>query len=263
MGRWIFSTISLVHISVRIPACCVLSPNHSRGSECMEHFMSIQFQPTALVGAIALALGTTSSVFAAEQKVAKLSLDTIVVTASRSEQNIKDVPARISIIEAGTLEQSPLKALPDLLKTDPSINVVQSGGYGQQTSIFLRGTNSNQVLVLRDGVRLNTATTGAASIPFLDTTDLKQIEVLKGPASVLYGTDAIGGVVQFVTKMPEKTGAFVTGEVGENQTYKSIIGADLAENGVYAQIRGQVLETDGTPVFNINDTPDYSYDQKG
>ncbi len=225
--------------------------------------MSIQFQPTALVGAIALALGTTSSVHATEQKVAKASLDTIVVTATRSGEKIENVPARISIIEPAILEQSPLKALPDLLKTDPSINVVQSGGYGQQTSIFLRGTNSNQVLVLRDGVRLNTATTGAASIPFLDTTDLKQIEVLKGPASVLYGTDAIGGVVQFVTKTPEKTGAFVTGEIGENQTYKSIIGADLAENGVYAQIRGQVIETDGTPVFNINDNRNYSYDQKG
>lgn len=225
--------------------------------------MSLHCQPTALVGAIALALGTTSSVFANEQKVAKASLDTIVVTATRSAENIENVPARISIIEPVILEQSPLKALPDLLKTDPSINVVQSGGYGQQTSIFLRGTNSNQVLVLRDGVRLNTATTGAASIPFLDTTDLKQIEVLKGPASVLYGTDAIGGVVQFVTKTPEKTSAFVTGEIGENQTYKSIIGADLAENGVYAQIRGQVLETDGTPVFNINDNRDYSYDQKG
>ena len=118
--------------------------------------MSLHCQPTALVGAIALALGTTSSVFANEQKVAKASLDTIVVTATRSAENIENVPARISIIEPVILEQSPLKALPDLLKTDPSINVVQSGGYGQQTSIFLRGTNSNQVLVLRDGVRLNT-----------------------------------------------------------------------------------------------------------
>ncbi|WP_142245317.1 TonB-dependent receptor plug domain-containing protein, partial [Klebsiella pneumoniae] len=107
--------------------------------------MSLHCQPTALVGAIALALGTTSSVFANEQKVAKASLDTIVVTATRSAENIENVPARISIIEPVILEQSPLKALPDLLKTDPSINVVQSGGYGQQTSIFLRGTNSNQV----------------------------------------------------------------------------------------------------------------------
>ncbi|WKT72769.1 TonB-dependent receptor plug domain-containing protein [Acinetobacter variabilis] len=225
--------------------------------------MSIPFQPAALAGSITFALGFSSAVHAAEQKVAQAALDTIVVTATRSEEKIENVPARIAIIEPAVLEQSPIKALPDLLQTDPSINVVQSGGYGQQTSLFLRGTNSNQALVLRDGVRLNTATTGAASIPFLDTTDLKQIEILKGPASVLYGTDAIGGVVQFVTKTPEKTGAFVSGEMGENQTYKSLVGADLTEDGIYAQIRGQILETDGTPVFNMNDSRDYSYDQKG
>src|SRR5690606_40901160 len=71
------------------------------------------------------------------------------------------------------------------------------------------------------------ATSGVASLAYIDTTDLKQIEILKGPASVLYGTNAIGGVVQLVSKTPEKTGVFVTGEVGENKTYKSIVGADL------------------------------------
>lgn len=228
--------------------------------------MSSLLQPTALVGAIAISMGLSTTVSAkntVSTKSVNTSLNTLVVTATRSEEKIENVPARISIIEPRILNQSPIKALPDLLKTDPSINVVQSGGYGQQTSIFLRGTESDHTLVLRDGVRLNTATTSAASIPFLDSTDLKKIEVLKGPASVLYGTDAIGGVVQFVTKTPEKTGAFVTGEIGENHTYKSVVGADLAENGVYAQVRGQRLESDGTSIFNIADDHNYSYDQKG
>ena len=224
--------------------------------------MSIQFQPTALVGAIALALGITSPVFATEQKVAKASLDTIVVTASRSEQNIKDVPARISIIEAATLEQSPIASLPNLLKKEAALNVAQLGGYGQQSSIFMRGTSSSHTLVLRDGMRLNTALSSSASLPFIDTTDLKQIEILKGPASVLYGTDAIGGVVQLVSKTPEKTSAFMTGEIGENKTYKSLVGADLAEDGFYAQIRGQRLETDGKSVLD-NEDENYSFDQKG
>ncbi|QIO08045.1 TonB-dependent receptor plug domain-containing protein [Acinetobacter lanii] len=228
--------------------------------------MQFLSQPTALVGAIALAMGfstLTSAQTVESTNNVNAKLDTLVVTATRSEEKIENVPARISIIEPHILEQSPIAALPDLLKTDPSINVVQSGGYGQQTSIFLRGTNSNQTLVLRDGVRLNTATTGSASLPFLDTTDLKQIEVLKGPASVLYGTDAIGGVIQFVSKTPEKTGAFITGEMGENKTYKSIVGADFTENDIYGQIRGQRVESDGTAVFNKNDLRKYSYDQKG
>jgi vitamin B12 transporter len=218
--------------------------------------MSTIFQPTRLVGAIAIAMGFSSTTFAQDQSSDKTAtLDTIVVTASRSEEKLKNVPARINIIEPKILEQSPIASLPQLLQTDASINMVQSGGYGQAASIFLRGGNSNQTLVLRDGVRLNSNTSGTASLPFIDTTDIKQIEVLKGPASVLYGTDAISGVVQLISKTPEKTAAFVTGEIGENKTYKSVIGADLAENGFYAQIRGQRLETDGTPVKDIKMQP--------
>ena len=228
--------------------------------------MSFYFQPTALVGAIAIAMGLSASVSANTETQAKAStkstLNTIVVTATRSEENIENVPARISIIEPKIVAQSPIASLPHLLINDASINMVQTGGYGQQASIFLRGTESDHTLVMRDGVRLNTPSQGSASIQFIDTTDLKQIEVLKGPASVLYGTDAIGGVIQLVSKTPEKTGAFITGEIGENKTYKSLIGADFAENGFYAQIRGQRLESDGTEVLS-NSKQKYAYDQKG
>lgn len=228
--------------------------------------MSTVFQPTRLVGAIAIAMGFSSPAFAQDQASNKTAtLDTIVVTASRSEEKLKNVPARINIIEPKILEQSPIASLPQLLQTDASINMVQTGGYGQSASIFTRGTNSTHTLILRDGVRLNAGSSGAASLPFIDTTDIKQIEVLKGPASVLYGTDAIGGVVQLISKTPEKTSAFVTGEIGENNTYKSILGADLAEDGFYAQIRGQRLESDGTQVtdFKNSNVKTGSYDQKG
>ncbi len=226
--------------------------------------MSTHLKPAHLAGAIAIAMGLSSAAFAQTVSTNKTaSLDTIVVTATRTEQKISDVPARINIIEPKILEQSPIASLPQLLQTDASINMVQSGGYGQAASIFLRGTNSNHTLLLRDGVRLNSNTSGAASLPFIDTTDIKQIEVLKGPASVLYGADAIGGVVQLISKTPEKTSAFVTGEIGENKTYKSVIGADLAENGFYAQLRGQRLETDGTPVTDAKNSKKASFDQKG
>ncbi|WP_445116454.1 TonB-dependent receptor plug domain-containing protein [Acinetobacter sp. WZC-1] len=233
--------------------------------------MSVFFKPATLVGAVAVAMGLSSTVFAQEPSTQSAptadqsvtALDTIVVTASRSREKIGNVPARISTIEPQIIKQSPVASLPDLLMTDPAINMVQSGGYGQISSIFLRGTNSNQALVLRDGVRLNSATSGMASLPLIDTTDIQQIEVLKGPASVLYGTDAIGGVVQLLSSTPDRTSAFISTEAGENKTYKSVIGADLAENGFYAQLRGQRLETDGTPVNDMPGAPDASYDQKG
>lgn len=228
--------------------------------------MSNLFQPTTLVGAIAIAMGFSTSVSAQDSSnVVNASLDTLVVTATRSEEKIKDVPARISIIEPQIVDQSPIAELPHLLMSDASIDMMQYGGYGQTASIFTRGTNSTHTLVLRDGVRLNTGSVGSASLAFIDTTDIKQIEVLKGPASVLYGTDAIGGVVQLVSKTPEKTEAFITGEIGEHNTYKSVIGADLAENGIYAQIRGQRLESDGTQVTDFKDAQVNAgaYDQKG
>ncbi|ENV58730.1 TonB-dependent receptor [Acinetobacter soli] len=225
--------------------------------------MSISFQPTRLVGAIAIAMGFSSTTVFADDSTDATQLDPIVVTASKSEEKASAVPARITIIQPQILEQSPIASLPDLLMTEAAINMVQSGGYGQSASIFLRGAESDQTLILRDGVRLNSNSSGAAALPFIDTTDIKQIEILKGPASVLYGTDAIGGVVQLVTRVPTKSSVFTTNEVGENKTYKSLVGADIAENGFYAQIRGQRLETDGTPVKETVDAPNASFDQKG
>ena len=211
--------------------------------------MSIQFQPTALVGAIALALGFSSSSFANESPTAQAKLNTIVVTASRSEQNIKDVPVRMSVFSEKDIHQSPISNLGDLLRKDASLNIVQSGGIGQTTSGFIRGTDSKHLLFLKDGVSLNTALDGGANIPYIDLSDLERIEILKGPASVQYGTDAIGGVINVITKTHEKNATFITTEVGENKTYKAVIGADLKDSsGFYAQVRAQNLESDGTPV---------------
>ncbi len=231
--------------------------------------MSIFFKPTALVGAISCVMVSPSlwadvhrnNLLSANEPVNQLS--PLVVTASRSEQLLNQTPARVTVIDQATIEQSPIASLPDLLKRDASLNVVQSGGYGQQSSIFSRGSNSVQTLVLRDGVRLNSTTAGLASYAFLDPSDLSRIEVLKGPASVLYGSDAIGGVIQMISQTPEKTSAFVTGEVGENQTYKAIVGADLYQDGFYAQIRGQRLETDGTPIKDTTTAKAAPFEQLG
>lgn len=221
------------------------------------------FQPTALVGAIAIAMGFSTSVSAQDNtNVVNASLDTLVVTASRSEEKIKDVPARISVIDEKTIEQSPISDLSHLLQREAALNIVQTGGIGQQTSAFIRGTNSTHLLFLKDGASLNTALDGGASIPYIDLSDVAQIEILKGPASVQYGTDAIGGVINVRTAPPQKPQLFVTGEMGENSTYKTVVGADLVENGFYTQIRGQRLESDGTPVTN-KDKKRASYDQKG
>ncbi|MEN8407841.1 TonB-dependent receptor plug domain-containing protein [Acinetobacter seifertii] len=231
----------------------------------MEHVMSKSFQPTRLVGAIAIAMGCSPIIFA-EDTTTTTQLDPIVVTASKSAEKASEVPARISVIDEKTIEQNPALNLSDLIQKDASVYIKQNGGLGQGTNLSIRGTNPNHVLLLKDGARLNTPNTLSPIYPeFFDTTDVERIEVLKGPSSVQYGSDAIGGVIQMITATPQKNSAFITGIYGENKTYKAIVGADLvSDEGFYAQIRGQRLESDGTRIFDSQpENMKAAYDQKG
>ncbi|WP_375037721.1 TonB-dependent receptor plug domain-containing protein [Acinetobacter sp. RW6] len=231
----------------------------------MEHVMSKSFQPTRLVGAIAIAMGFSPVIFA-EDTTNATQLDPIVVTASKSAEKASEVPARISVISKEEIEKNPTSNLSNILQKDASIYIKQNGGLGQGTNLLIRGTNPNHVLLLKDGARLNTPNTLSPIYPeLLDTTNLDRVEILKGPASVQYGTDAIGGVIQMITSTPERNSAFVTGIYGEDNTYKAIIGTDLVSNeGFFAQIRGQSMESDGTHIFNTQpDNLKAAYDQKG
>lgn len=232
--------------------------------------MSI-FKPTALVGAIALITGFSVTTHAADQQATNdeqnaTSLDTIVVTASRTPEKVKNVPARIDVIDQKTIEQNPTLNVSDLLQKDASVYIKQNGGIGQGTTLSLRGTYPSQTLLLKDGANLNTPNTLSPSYPeLLDTSDLERIEILKGPSSVQYGTDAIGGVIQLISKTPEKTGTSITSIYGENNTYKVIANQNLVfDSGFYAQIRGQRMETDGTRILDTqSEGKKAGYDQKG
>ncbi|MDO4223045.1 MAG: TonB-dependent receptor [Acinetobacter sp.] len=225
-------------------------------------------KPTALTSAVIVALTSPMAFAETEQTVATpaATLDPIVVTASRTAEKLSSVPARVEVINRQTLEQNPALNLSDVLQRDASISVKQSGGIGQVPEISLRGTSAKHTLFLKDGARLNTQNDVSPIFTgFLDTSDVERVEILKGPASVQYGSDAIGGVIQMVSQAPQKTTAFATGLYGENDTYKAIVGGDVVlNNGLYAQVRGQRLETDGTRIFASQaEGNKASYDQKG
>lgn len=228
--------------------------------------MSISFQPTRLVGAIAIAMGFSSTTVFADDSTDATKLDPIVVTASKSEEKVSQVPARITVISKKEIEKNPISNLSDVLQQDASIYIKQNGGLGQVADLSLRSGRSGSTLLLKNGARLNTQNSfGPVSPEFMDLTDVDQIEILKGPASVQYGTDAIGGVIQMITSTPERSSAFITGIYGEDNTYKAIIGTDLvSETGFFAQVRGQSMESDGTHIFNTQpDNLKAAYDQKG
>ncbi|HYW04076.1 MAG TPA: TonB-dependent receptor [Gammaproteobacteria bacterium] len=131
-----------------------------------------------------------------------VSLSPVVVTATRSPQTASRVVAPVQVITRADIERSQATSLPDLLADMPGVQVSTSGGYGKVTSLFLRGTNANQVLVLVDGVRFGSATSGTAPWSQIPLSQIRRIEIVRGPVSSLYGANAIGGVIQIFTRKP-------------------------------------------------------------
>lgn len=128
------------------------------------------------------------------------ALAPVAVTASRQTQSIADVIADITVIGADEIERAGAQSLTELLQRQPGVEIVQNGGPGSVSGVFLRGANKSQTLVLVDGVRVASASAGATSLEAIPLDQIERIEILRGPASSLYGADAIGGVIQVFTK---------------------------------------------------------------
>lgn len=124
----------------------------------------------------------------------------LVVTASRQEQTIDSALAAVSLITRADIERSQANDVLELLRTVPGVDMVRSGPRGSQTSLFLRGTNSNQVLVLIDGVRVAEAANGLFNWEHLSLAQIERIEIVRGPRAAYYGSDAVGGVIQIFTR---------------------------------------------------------------
>jgi vitamin B12 transporter len=131
----------------------------------------------------------------------------VVVTAEAQPEPQKTLGAAATVIGREEMERTKATSVADALRTVPGLDVVQSGAAGTVTSIFLRGTNSTQTLVLVDGVALNSPAFGLVDLSAVSTANLERVEVVRGPFSALWGSEAIGGVVQLFTRRdaPEKT----------------------------------------------------------
>jgi vitamin B12 transporter len=127
-------------------------------------------------------------------------LDPVVVTAARGPQAIEDLLADVTVIGPDEIARSGADSLARLLSRQPGIELVQNGGPASVSGVFIRGANRQQTVVLIDGIRLESATAGAATLEAIPLDQIERIEILRGPASSLYGADAIGGVIQVFTR---------------------------------------------------------------
>jgi len=159
------------------------------------------------------------------QAAEDVALKPTVVTASRTEQIVTDVIAHTTVLGRDAIEQSQLIDLPSLLAREAGFQFTQNGGRGTQASAFLRGAASMQVLVLVDGVPMTKQdTTGAVSLEHIMLDQVDHIEIVRGNVSAIYGSGAIGGIIQVFTREgASEPKTFITSEVGSYGSKKSVI----------------------------------------
>jgi len=156
----------------------------------------------ARILALGLGLSAAWSTWAQTDEVRPLS--EVVVTATRTEMRADEVMADVTVIDSDALRNSAGRSVAEVLARMAGVQMSSNGGLGKSSNIYIRGTESRHVLLLVDGVRYGSSTTGAANFDAIPLEMIERIEVLKGPASALYGSDAVGGVVQIFTRKGQK-----------------------------------------------------------
>ena len=173
----------------------------------------------------------------------------IVVTAERNPQPLADSPSAVAVVTREQIEAKKPFDLLDVLRLAPGLSFSQSGTRGKTTSVFTRGTNSNQTLVLVDGVRANSPQDGRFDFGQIPVENIERVEVVRGPASALYGSDAIGGVINIITRRgtgPLQPGGLLEfGNRGINRQEINAGGAFGKNDENRLSFSGFRLQTDG------------------
>jgi len=213
------------------------------------------FPPVLAAGACILA---ATPALAADNRNETLS--PVVVTATRVPQTADDTLSSVTVITRQDIEQSGAQSLPGLLQGRAGIQMTNSGGLGQQSSLFLRGADTKGVLVLVDGVRVGSVSAGGVSWELLPLSQIQRIEIVRGPHSVQYGADAVGGVIQIFTTHKTQ-GTHVQGQAGMGtyDTYRTGLGVSGGGAHGWYSLRGERLASDGFDVYQLADPDSDGY----
>lgn len=187
--------------------------------------------------------------------------DKTVVTASRYEQSREDVIPSVTVIDRDEIDNLQSKDILDILSLQAGIDVARSGGFGSATSVFMRGTNSNHVLVLINGMQSGSTATGSFAWEHLPVSQIERIEIVRGTRVSYYGTDAIGGVINIITRKQQGTSIRMTGGSYDSQSYDLALG-NSKDKFQYSLSLGY-QESNGFSATNENNLYGYNPDDDG
>jgi vitamin B12 transporter len=179
-----------------------------------------------------------------------LSLNPMVVTAALAPRTADETLASVTVLDEATLDRQDPTSITDLLRGQPGVDVTTNGSFGKNSSVFIRGTSSDQNVLLIDGIRLRSATTGGAAWQFLDPRMFQRAEIVRGPRGSLYGADAVGGVVQLFTHDAEEGGPHPSLSLGGGSFNSQRASATFSgsSGGTRYSFASSRLDTDGEPV---------------
>jgi len=174
--------------------------------------------------------------------------DEVIVTAVRTPTPVNQVASSIAVLDKAALDASQRFVVSDVIARTPGVTASRTGGFGTTTGIRIRGAESDQTVVVIDGVKLNDPSAPGGGYDFGDlfVGDAAQIEILRGPQSTLWGSQAIGGVVNIVTQLPT-TGVRGSGEAegGSRGTASARANVGGSQNGISWELAGNAFRTDG------------------
>jgi len=211
------------------------------------------FVSTLRIGASGLAAGILGFSFihvgVAGAAGSDNSLQEITVTATRTSVPLSDALASVTVLTRAEIQARQVLSLQDLFEGEAGIQISNNGGLGKASSMFIRGANADQVLVLIDGVRVGSATLGTTLFQYLPIDQISRVEIVRGPLSSLYGSEAMGGVIQIFTGPPKTQGLTVQADAAAGSHETSTIGAsvDVGAGPLYYGVSASNLASNGYP----------------
>jgi vitamin B12 transporter len=191
-------------------------------------------------------------------------MELLIVTPTRMPQSLDKTIVDTTVLTEQDIRKSGAPDVPTLLRSLAGVEVVQSGGLGNVSSTFMRGTNSSHVLVLLDGVRINSATTGTTALEHIMLDSIERIEVVRGNVSSLYGSEAIGGVIQLFTRRGKGSPAFnASAGLGSHGTKRLAAGFSGEVNDTSFGMNVGKVKTDGVSAINTQIAPGANPDNDG